>query len=107
MRALLQDKTDAASVSLYPTLWGIEFRVRPTTEHQELRRQVAEDLRRLRGLDPDRLKLHANVLVEGYKLTEDTENRQWAEALLAQRSPASGASAAYREWSEKTPFPRP
>jgi thiol-disulfide isomerase/thioredoxin/tetratricopeptide (TPR) repeat protein len=105
LRALLQDRTDPESIRAYQTLWALEFRTRPPADHPELRKQVAEDLKRLRALDPERYKEIAPVFVEGYKLTEDAESRKWAEDLIG-RPAVDNVMTAYRQWTEKNPFPQ-
>ncbi len=51
----------------YETLWGLEFRSRPVQEHDALRRQILEDVKRLESLNtkPDAEML--TLLIKGYR----------------------------------------
>jgi thiol-disulfide isomerase/thioredoxin len=47
LRERLAKESDPEILKQYATLWGLEFRSRSTQQHAALRRQVAEDLKRL------------------------------------------------------------
>ncbi|MGA8765337.1 MAG: hypothetical protein WB562_20900, partial [Candidatus Sulfotelmatobacter sp.] len=67
IRARLRDETDPAVLLSYETLWGLEFRTLPPTEHEALRRRVSDDLKRLEAVvrAPD-AEFQA-FLISGYK----------------------------------------
>jgi thiol-disulfide isomerase/thioredoxin len=67
LRAKLHKETDPVALQDYETLWGLEFRARPPAEHAALRKQVAEDVRRLENLNPKPDEYYFNVLRSGYK----------------------------------------
>jgi thiol-disulfide isomerase/thioredoxin len=52
LRQRLEKSTEPEEVSLYPILWGLEFRTRLPAEHPALRKQVAADLVRLKKTFP-------------------------------------------------------
>jgi thiol-disulfide isomerase/thioredoxin len=52
VRARLATETDPRRLRDYAALWGLEFRAHPPQEHDALRKQVAEDLKRLESLNP-------------------------------------------------------
>jgi hypothetical protein len=89
----------------YGTLWNLEFRVRPTTEHDALRKRIAEDLRRLRGIDPGRNQSYYSMLQQGYKLVNDVEGAKWASGQLRTLFPRSAYSVVREQWRAAHPAP--
>ena len=67
MRARLARETDPKQLESYSTLWGLEFRTRPPQEHDALRKQVAEDLKRLESMNPKPDAEWLAFLKDGYK----------------------------------------
>jgi thiol-disulfide isomerase/thioredoxin len=67
VRARLATETDPRRPKDYETLWGLEFRTHPPQEHEVLRKQMAEDLKRIESLNarPDAAWLV--FLKNGYK----------------------------------------
>ena len=51
----------------YETLWGLEFRSRPAQEHDALRRQVLEDVKRLETTNPKPDAGLLALLIGGYR----------------------------------------
>lgn len=69
LRERLAKEADPARLKDYGTLWGLEFRTRPPQEHDALRQQVAEDLKRLESLNPKPDSAWQTFLISGYKQT--------------------------------------
>jgi thiol-disulfide isomerase/thioredoxin len=67
LRARLEKETDPKRLRDYETLWGLEFRTRPPAEHDALRQQVAQDLKRLEALNPYGDAEWQSFLINGYK----------------------------------------
>ena len=67
LRQHLQDETDPKELRNYEVLWGLEFRTRPPKEHDALRAQISEDLKRLEGLNPKGNSEWQAFLLKGYK----------------------------------------
>ena len=67
LRARLEKETDPKRLKDYGTLWGLEFRTRSPNEHDALRAQVAEDLKRLETLNPKGDAEWQAFLIHGYK----------------------------------------
>jgi thiol-disulfide isomerase/thioredoxin len=67
LRARLQTETDPQRLKDYEILWGLEFRARPPAEHDALRAQVSEDLKRLATLNPKGDAEWQVFLIKGYK----------------------------------------
>jgi thiol-disulfide isomerase/thioredoxin len=82
LRAMLKDADGARELRLFATLWAVEFRVRPPAEHEEERKQVAEDLKRLLPFK-DYPGIRA-AIENGAKLTGDAA---LAQRLAGERRP--------------------
>ena len=73
LRAKLEKETDPEHLRDYETLWGLEFRTRPPSEHDALRKQIALDLKRLESLNPKGDAEWQAFLIRGYKQTGATQ----------------------------------
>lgn len=67
LRTQLEKETDPRQLKEYEFLWGLEFRIHPPQEHDALRKQVAEDLKRLETLQPKPDAEWQAFLIKGYK----------------------------------------
>jgi len=67
LRARLAAETDPKRLEDYTTLWGLEFRTHPPNQHDAVRAQVAQDLKRLEALNPHGNAEWEAFLVTGYK----------------------------------------
>jgi thiol-disulfide isomerase/thioredoxin len=67
IRAELSVETDPSRLKDYEALWGLEFRTHPPQEHDALRKQVAEDLKRLESVNPNPDAEWLVFLKNGYK----------------------------------------
>src|SRR5207237_3050132 len=67
IRARLRDETEPARLQAYETLWGLEFRALPPTEHEALRQRVSDDLKRLEKVVPAPDAEFQRFLIGGYK----------------------------------------
>jgi hypothetical protein len=105
LRRILQERHDIDSASAYSTLWLLEFRVKPAREHDALRKQVAEDLNKLRAMDPGKGPTLYSVLRQGYKLAGDQEGAKWAADQM-RKAPGAGISAVQAQWNADHPFPK-
>jgi hypothetical protein len=90
MRETLAKRNDLGSLSFYTTLWPLEFRVKPIAEHDALRRQIAEDVKRLRAFPKKDARFYS-VLQQGCKQANDNEGEKWATGQLI----ASGGRTAF------------
>jgi len=52
LRERVQAETDPEVLGIYEHLWTLEFKVTSPTEHAELRKRIAEDVRHIRKLAP-------------------------------------------------------
>jgi thiol-disulfide isomerase/thioredoxin len=73
LRAKLEKETDPKHLRDYETLWSLEFRTHPPSEHDALRKQVALDLKRLESLNPDGDAEWQSFLIKGYKQSGATQ----------------------------------
>lgn len=67
LRARLAKETEPKRLKDYATFWGLEFRTRPPQEHDALRKQVADDLKRLESMNSKPDAEWLAFLKDGYK----------------------------------------
>lgn len=73
LRTRLSSETDISRLKDYGFLWGLEFRTRPPLEHEALRKQIGEDLRRIESLNPKQDSQWLAFLIRGYKQSGASE----------------------------------
>ncbi len=106
LRAILNDSTDPDTLYDYSTLWALEFRVTSPNEQDALRKQVAEDLKRLRAIDPGKNPSYYSMLGGGYKLVNDAEGSKWATEQLAKVAPNTAYNTVMQTWNDANPYPK-
>ena len=67
LRARLEKETDPDRLKDYQRLWRIEFSSRPPKEHEDLRAQLARDVKRLEKLNAHADSGWLSVIISGYK----------------------------------------
>ena len=103
LHARLANETDLESLKQYETLWGLEFRSRPPQEHAALRREIAQDLKRLESLNPKPDGDWMALLKKGYKQTGASEASLNAmDDRILKEFPSSEAAydIAYERWTK-------
>ena len=98
LRVLLQARTDQDGIRGYTTLWAIEFKAHALPEYDALRKQVAEDLKRIRALNLENKRQWYTTLEEGYKLANDQKQSDWALEQRQRRLPYSWEQADMSKW---------
>ena len=105
LRTLLASRSDPDAVGAYTTLWSLEFKVHPPSEYGPLRRQVGQDLERLRLLKLEDKRQWYSALVDGYKLVDDQKQSDWAEEQGQIRFPTPWSLAAMSKWRKDNHYP--
>jgi hypothetical protein len=106
LRALLQSRSDPDALGAYSTLWSLEFKTHPASEYDALRKQVGEDLRRLRALNLQDKPQWYEALEEGYKLANDQKQSDWARGESERRFPTPYGLPAMSKWEEDHKYPQ-
>jgi thiol-disulfide isomerase/thioredoxin len=99
LRAMLKDATNDQDLVRYSVLWSTEFRVRPKSEEDDEKRQIAEDLKRLLTLESSP-SIRA-VIENGAKLAG---NAALEKRMAAQRPP--DVNTQRRAWEKAHPYPK-
>ena len=105
LRALLESRSDADAVGAYRTLWSLEFKVHAASEHEALRRQVNQDIVRLRQLKLEDKPQWYQALEDGYNLVEDKKQAEWASYEYLERFPQLCAMVATGKFWDDHMFP--
>lgn len=108
LRAQLQSRTDPEDLSYYRILWRLEFQAKPVAEHPQLRKQIEEDLARLRDLGLGNTLRGLLTLRTGYEMTGDAQGLRWVEEEMLRRFPHSSGVMSlivYGRWDAAHPRP--
>ena len=106
LRASLSTRTDIEAIEAYQTLWSIEFKAHPMSEYPALRKQVGEDLQRIRALNREDKRDWYDTLEEGYKLARDQMQADWASDQRQRRLPRPWELASMSKWFKDHPNPQ-
>jgi hypothetical protein len=98
LRTLIEKRSDPDAVGAYRTLWSLEFKLHPATDYDALRRQVGQDLERLRQLKLEDKRQWYEALEDGYKLVNDQKQSEWAQEQAQTRFPQPWELAAMSKW---------
>jgi hypothetical protein len=105
LRTLLASRSDPDAVGAYRTLWSLEFKAHPASEYEALRRQVGQDLERLRQLKLEDKRQWYEALEDGYKLVNDQKQSDWAQEQVQTRFPRPWELAAMSKWQKDHHWP--
>ena len=105
LRSVLERRTDADAIAAYQTLWALEFEAAPTPEYAPLREKVKQDIARIRALHLENKRHWYDALEQGYKLSNDLKNAEWAKDERETRYPTAWAPASLGKWWEDHPSP--
>ena len=107
LRPRLQSSTSVDDLPYWSDLWTLEFKLRSVPEHAELRKQIAEDVKRLRNMSLSKQQLE--TLIEGYKQVGDKFGRRWAEDELIKLLPKSETARrlTITRYYDEHPYPKP
>jgi thiol-disulfide isomerase/thioredoxin len=106
--ALLATPPDPKSLQSYQVLWQREFLTRPPAEHDALREQIRQDLKRLEAAVPSGDAAWRGFLIEGYKLSGATKDElaQMQDAVARDFSHSAAAeSKVWEQWNKAHPRP--
>jgi hypothetical protein len=105
LRTMLASRRDAEAVGAYRTLWSLEFKAHPASDYDALRRQVGQDLERLRQLKLEDKRQWYEALQDGYKLVNDQKQSDWAQEQAQTRFPRPYELAAMTKWAKDHHWP--
>jgi hypothetical protein len=105
LRTMLASRSDAEAVGAYRTLWSLEFKAHPASDYEALRRQVGQDLERLRQLKLEDKRQWYEALEDGYKLANDQKQSDWAQEQAQTRFPRPYELAAMTKWAKDHHWP--
>jgi hypothetical protein len=105
LRTLIASRSDPDAVGAYSTLWSLEFKLHPPSEYEPLRKQVGQDLERIRQLKLEDKRQWYSALEEGYKLVNDQKQSDWAQEQAQIRFPTPWSSPAMSKWRKDHHYP--
>jgi len=105
LRAILQPRADPEALKAYRTLWSLEFKLHSPSEYDPLRKQVADDLKRIRALNLQDEPEWYEAMEEGYKLVNDQKQSDWAKDERVTRFPRPYELGAMSKWGKDHKWP--
>ena len=108
LRAKLEADTEGDHVFDYPRLWQLEFKLATAADHEKIRKRVAEDVDRIKGISVVMGSAQGLwVIREGYNLAGDKGAKQATEDQIVARFPQSGyaSQVVYERWNTEHPWP--
>ena len=105
LRQIIQPRTDPDALGAYSTLWPLEFAAHPPSEYDALRKQVAVDVAHLRALNLESVPQWWRALQQGYKLTNDEQQANWAADQSARRFPSNSNLSERTQWYDSHAYP--
>lgn len=91
LRSRLESSTAIDDLAYWDQLWTLEFKIKPVPEHEQLRKQMAADLTRIRAGDLDSQE-RLEALQTGYKQLGDKAGQRFVEEEFLRRMPKSSAA---------------
>src|SRR5918992_1621874 len=106
LRPRLESSTDIDDLYYWQNLWTIEFKLKPVTEHAQVRTKIAHDLKRIRE-NHQNTKEQLETLKEGYRQVADKTGQRWAEDEMVRLWPKSQAarSVVQSRYYDEHPYP--
>jgi thiol-disulfide isomerase/thioredoxin len=104
LRGVLEARSDRSAVAAYQTLWSIEFKAHPPSEYEGLRKQVGQDLVRIKQLNLRDQREWYETLEQGYKLANDPKQAEQVGQERELRLP-SGELPERTKWFKEHPSP--
>src|SRR5215469_1765503 len=105
LRAQLVKRNDADAIAAYRTLWALEFKATPPSEYEGIRKQTARDVVRVRALNMQGKREWYDALEQGYRLSNDQKNSDWAKNERELRFPSPQCPVSLGKWFEDHHFP--
>ena len=107
LRSRLESSTAIEDLAYWDQLWTLEFKVKPVPEHEQVRKQIAADLTRLRTRDLDTQE-RLEALQIGYKQLGDKAGQRFVEEEFLRRMPKSSAArrAVQSRFFDEHPYPK-
>ena len=107
LRARLEASKADEDLIYWDQLWTLEFKVKPVPEHAQVRKQIADDLTRLRAGDLNSQE-RVQALLAGYRQIGDTTGKNLVEDEVLRLMPNSRAARriVQARFYDKHPYPK-
>jgi thiol-disulfide isomerase/thioredoxin len=102
-RKSVEGRSTSGVANRYPSLWAVEFRVADSGDYERLRKQVAEDMKRAKELDPS----NTATQIQGFKLIGDAAAAKALEETAAPRQRPPTFNDTFNQWEKEHPYPKP
>ena len=106
LRGLLDGAASEEALSLYNTLWTLEFKTTPLSAQEPLRARLRKDVDKLRALDLTKHPFLLNEIGQAYKMLGDADGSKWVDEQPANSDArrSGGAAEAIGAWQRTHPY---
>jgi thiol-disulfide isomerase/thioredoxin len=106
LRGLLDGAVSEEALSLYNTLWTLEFKTTPLSAQEPLRARLRKDVDKLRAQDLTKHAFLLNEIGQAYKMLGDADGTKWVDEQTTKNgSHHSGAATeAIGAWHRAHPY---
>ncbi|HEX7774353.1 MAG TPA: redoxin family protein, partial [Pyrinomonadaceae bacterium] len=107
LRSRRESSTAIEDLAYWDQLWTLEFKIKPVPEHEQVRKQIAADLTRLRAGDLD-IQERLEALQAGYKQLGDKTGQRFVAEEFLRRMPESSAArrVVQSRFFDEHPYPK-
>ncbi len=108
VRARLEHETDPWFLREYPNLWDLEFKATPPAKHDEVRKRIADDLKRMDAAGSTELPM-LNAMMRGCRYMNDKDGLRRVEERILRDHAASrdAVQVVTARWDVEHPRPAP
>jgi thiol-disulfide isomerase/thioredoxin len=108
LRTLLDSSTNDEDLAFWDNLWTLSFKLKPVPEHPQLRKEIAEDVKKIRAKNLN-TRPWFQTLQAGYKQAGDKTGQRWAEDEMVRLFPKSDAVRwlIQSRYDDEHPYPKP
>jgi thiol-disulfide isomerase/thioredoxin len=107
LRTMLASSSNNDDFPYWDNLWTLEFKLKPVPEHPQLRQQIADELKNIRGRNLN-TKEWLQALQSGYRQVGDKTGQRWAEDEIIRLFPKSDTAKwlVQSHYDEQHPYPK-
>jgi len=105
LRGILQNRLDEDDIGAYRILWSMEFKAHPASQYDALRKQVADDVARIRQLNLENSRAWYDTLERGYKLADNQKEADWVRDQRSKHFASIAAMQDREKWFKDHPSP--
>ena len=108
LRTMLGSSSYNDELYYWNNLWSLQFKLKPVPEHEQLRQEIAEDIKKIRAKNLNTTEW-LQTLQAGYKQSGDKAGERWAQDEIIRLFPQSDTTKFIIQSrdDDERPYPKP